>query len=68
MRYWALIAVMICAVVPAPGSNARPFATAAKFSVDDDNADVQPQIRVNFSLGWGVDLTTRVFAKAAEGK
>jgi len=45
MRYWALIAVMICAAVPAPGSNARPFATAAKFSVDDDNADVQPQIR-----------------------
>ncbi len=35
MCYWALIAVMICAAVPAPGSNARPFATAAKFSVDD---------------------------------
>src|SRR6266849_9908130 len=45
MCYWALIAVMICAAVPAPGSNARPFATAAKFSVDDDNSDVQPQIR-----------------------
>ncbi len=45
MRCWALIAVMICAAVPAPGSNAKPFATAAKFSVDDDNSDVQPQIR-----------------------
>ena len=69
MRYsWLLVAVMFCAALPAQVSDSNPFATNAKFSVADDKADVQPQIRANFSLGWDVDLTTRVFAKAAEGK
>ena len=46
MRYsWLLVAVMFCAALPAQVSDSNPFATNAKFSFDDDDANVPKEVQ-----------------------
>ena len=46
MRYsWLLVAVMFCAALPAQVSDSNPFATNAKFSFDDDEANVPKEVQ-----------------------
>jgi hypothetical protein len=47
MRYsWLLVAVMFCAALPAQVSDSNPFATNAKFSFDDDDANVPKEVHI----------------------